>query len=161
MSVIADLIREQKPCFVYLIVAEAPVLKPYCDLLKVGISDNPNGRLASIKTASPFHLSMPFIWKLPSREAAFSIESNFHKECAEQRTSGEWFLRNAAASACDIGFSIVAYHRNVFLGKTDDEIGEVCGQDIDDLLSFLSFVGMDSDSARDIAQAVYGEVEAI
>jgi len=152
---VAALMRGRTPCFVYLIVAESPFSGEMHDLFKVGISGNPKARLASLKTASPFPLSMPFVWRLPSRDVALCIEKEFHSENIPRKTSGEWFLAHVAASACNIDYSILWYHRRAIIGKADDD--DLYGADIDDLLSFLLFVGMDIDHARNVIQASYGE----
>lgn len=89
-----ELVRSQsKPCFIYLIRAQIRCVRNGVedDLLKVGISDNPHGRLATFATSCPHPLEIVKTWKMPTRSTAQDVEKAVHDGYREKRTSGEWF----------------------------------------------------------------------
>lgn len=73
-------------CFVYIV---APVGKP--GPCKVGISDNPDKRVASLSTGSPVPLRVAEVFSFSSRDAAAAMEQRFHASYAAWRLNGEWF----------------------------------------------------------------------
>jgi hypothetical protein len=58
-------------------------------LLKIGISNNPNARLAQLKTASAVPLAIAYAGAL--RCDGFAIESATHETLNRYRAEGEWF----------------------------------------------------------------------
>lgn len=138
-----------KPCYVYIIDIDAPVHVPpgeryRHDIFKVGITDSPISRLASIKTGCPFPLHM-IARRLPSREIARNIEHAFHEANAEWRLEGEWFwyIRTGACDEIDTLVSGYWFDRNGFSG----------------LKGFLLWSGMSADYADDHIGANYGAEE--
>lgn len=77
------------PCYVYLIQCTHGLGES--DVIKVGISQNPIGRLTNFQTASPHRLKINKIWKFPSRDDARWVEKEFHETHVEQGLAGEWF----------------------------------------------------------------------
>lgn len=75
--------------YVYLIATkpgehcEAPV--------KIGVSANPEARLANLQTACPYELTLMAKLSFPSRELAQSFEGCFHRMERSHRLRGEWF----------------------------------------------------------------------
>ena len=59
--------------------------------VKIGISNNPVGRLAAIQTGCPFKVSLWFVRALPTRDRAVMHERAIHNDYRSHRTSGEWF----------------------------------------------------------------------
>jgi hypothetical protein len=102
-----------KPCYVYLIEAEPDdriqIAGSFRDLVKVGISDSPNGRLAQFMTSCPFPIRMVRTWRLPSRQAAQRIERSVHVALRSFRTSGEWFLTSGVGSLTSIQDELESY----------------------------------------------------
>lgn len=75
--------------FVYIIAfGRAPAL---IAPVKVGVSNDPESRLASLQTASPYDLSLVAKFLLPSREIAIQMEQCFHHMARAHRLRGEWF----------------------------------------------------------------------
>jgi hypothetical protein len=68
--------------FVYVIAGDH-------GLTKIGISNDPAARLASLQTGSPFHLRIAHV--APAGGHAFEIEQEAHAILADKRQSGEWF----------------------------------------------------------------------
>ena len=68
--------------FVYVIAGEH-------GLTKVGISQDPAARLATLQTASPFRLRLAHI--APANGRAFEVEQEAHLILQNCRQSGEWF----------------------------------------------------------------------
>ena len=68
-------------------------------LRKIGISANPNARLAQLRTASPFPLDLEFVALVEN--SAFEIEQSAHAMLAHHRQAGEWF-------ACDSDHAVAA-----------------------------------------------------
>jgi hypothetical protein len=58
---------------------------------KVGVSDDPLNRVASLQTGHPNNLILVRTFELPTREAAFAVESDAHLSLERFRTRGEWF----------------------------------------------------------------------
>lgn len=59
---------------------------------KVGISSDPQKRLAALQTANPKKLSIAHTVKLMSKESASLLESGLHQYFEKARVSGEWLL---------------------------------------------------------------------
>ena len=59
------------------------------NLVKVGVSTNPNARLAQLRTASAFPIEFSYIACTPG--TGFEIEQLAHSILANHRCSGEWF----------------------------------------------------------------------
>lgn len=79
-------------CCVYVIEARRPRDGQIGDLIKIGISSDPDGRLASLQTGNPHPLRLEGVVWLGSREEAAQIEAALHARFAEHRRTGEWFL---------------------------------------------------------------------
>jgi T5orf172 domain len=58
-------------------------------LIKIGISANPSGRLAQLRTASAAELAFSYIGALNC--SGYEIEAAVHRILARYRISGEWF----------------------------------------------------------------------
>lgn len=74
----------QEGSFVY-------VVKGDHRLAKIGVTTNPNARLATLKTASGFRLSLAFTGATASPNSAFAIEREAHRVLDRHRVEGEWF----------------------------------------------------------------------
>jgi hypothetical protein len=74
-------------CCLYVMAAPSAV--------KIGISNHPASRLASIQTSNPEPVSIFSTWLFPSREIARGFEVKLHTLFAEKRTIGEWFAVSA------------------------------------------------------------------
>lgn len=77
-----------KECYVYFIKATTggtnyPV--------KIGVAYDPIKRLDELKTGNPFKLSIMSCVKMPSRKAAYDLESFLHRHFDKKRMEGEWF----------------------------------------------------------------------
>lgn len=77
--------------YVYFISASAGT-----PMAKVGVSTNPGKRLAGLKTASPYRLSLVASITFDSRAQAEWAERVMHCALADYRMSGEWFSVGAA-----------------------------------------------------------------
>jgi hypothetical protein len=82
--------------YVYVIakLADGKMTSP----VKVGISAEPNARLACIQTACPFQIDIAYVFECPSREIAREIERAFHATQAAARLCGEWFDHHPIAA---------------------------------------------------------------
>lgn len=76
--------------FVYIIQASS-------GHIKIGKANNVQGRLATLRTASPFPLK---IISTLHCEDPLAIESMLHKRFASKRTHGEWFFVNPKELEC-------------------------------------------------------------
>lgn len=61
------------------------------NMVKVGITKNPENRARTLQTGIPEPLSMPYIAVLPRRSLAATIERRVHAQLAHRRAMGEWF----------------------------------------------------------------------
>lgn len=59
--------------------------------VKIGVSDNPKGRLAEFQTACPFKIELLHAEVCESRASAFLDEAWAHRSLQEHRLWGEWF----------------------------------------------------------------------
>lgn len=92
--------------------------------VKVGISDNPMGRLSSIQTACPFPIGLVRVFECPNREIALEMERSFHRTRKDKCLFGEWFdftPREAIVLVC-MSFHVAL---NIHL-KGDDELISDC-----------------------------------
>jgi hypothetical protein len=74
--------------YIYLIEAEG------AGAVKVGIADNPHGRLKDLQTGCPFKLTLRHYWQLCASEAD-RWEKELHKSMEKYRVRGEWFRVDA------------------------------------------------------------------
>jgi hypothetical protein len=58
---------------------------------KIGVTDNPRGRLGNLQTGSPYPLSFAFVGATDD-DAAGAIEVEAHFMLSAHRASGEWFV---------------------------------------------------------------------
>jgi hypothetical protein len=65
------------------------VIKGDHHLTKIGVSTNPNARLAQLRTASPFPIEFAYIAVTPGN--GFDIEAAAHAALSKHRCNGEWF----------------------------------------------------------------------
>jgi Meiotically up-regulated gene 113 len=59
------------------------------NLVKIGVSTNPNARLAQLRTASAFPIDFSYIAVTPG--TGFDIERGAHEMLKSHRCNGEWF----------------------------------------------------------------------
>lgn len=59
--------------------------------VKIGMSDNPEGRVKQLQTGNPVELRLLVIFKCDSRAHAFNLEHTLHKLLNSRHISGEWF----------------------------------------------------------------------
>jgi Meiotically up-regulated gene 113 len=76
-------------------------------LVKIGITNNPNARLAQLQSASTAPLD--FAWIAAASDATAAIEREAHNMLAEHRRNGEWFEIQPDAAVGAI--SAAAYRR--------------------------------------------------
>lgn len=63
---------------------------------KIGMSENPDGRLRQLQIGNPRRLSLVKTWILPSRKSAQRLEAELHENFSPDDLEGEWFdLREA------------------------------------------------------------------
>ena len=65
--------------------------RPAQNIVKVGISSNPEARLRQVQTGSPDRLSIYATLVFPNRRAAQDVERAFHDVLDLSRMCGEWF----------------------------------------------------------------------
>ena len=58
---------------------------------KIGVSDNPVSRLASLQSGNPEKLVVYGTVSFPDKNQALFVERSFHKMYGEFRMEGEWF----------------------------------------------------------------------
>jgi hypothetical protein len=64
-----------------------------CGSIKIGVSDDPQARLAQLQTGAEKQLRIIATFPMESREAAFAMEGDLHRKYDHLRMSGEWFKR--------------------------------------------------------------------
>jgi len=76
-------------CHLYIIahLIDGKLAKP----IKVGISQKPRSRISSLQTGNPLSLDFAFVFDLPDRHIAKSMEGAFHSLQGLHRLAGEWF----------------------------------------------------------------------
>lgn len=75
--------------FVYLIAEKRDGC--FVGPVKVGVSDGPLNRLATIQTGNPLDLGIVGLIAYPNRDIALSMEDCFHVTQKNKRLRGEWF----------------------------------------------------------------------
>lgn len=75
----------RQPTFVYVIGQGDGMF------MKVGITSNPKARLAELQTGNPYPLDMMHTRRMPSRDAARTVEARVHDILSDFHMSGEWF----------------------------------------------------------------------
>lgn len=89
--------------------------------VKVGISNNPKKRLATIQTACPFPVDLVYVFACPNREIALQMERMFHQTRRDKCLYGEWFdysPRQATVILC------LAFHVALKCNLSDDDLIE-------------------------------------
>jgi hypothetical protein len=138
-------------CYVYLIAAETKFhvsedetgWNPK-ELIKVGISSNPHGRIAGFQTASPFKLRLVSVWRMLNRSDALWIEKKFHHRNRRYRTAGEWFRYDVTAALCAIDSTIAEWWI------------EHAVRNFGGAVEFLEFTGISHEQAQLTLCACYG-----
>lgn len=87
---------QPRPCFVYFIAAGSTPIK-------IGVSDNPADRLSALQTAHYQQLRLLYTIECSSRQAAYALESAFHRWYGEAQIRNEWFKLTPAQIADDVG----------------------------------------------------------
>ncbi len=64
---------------------------PFSGPVKIGITDNPERRLAEIRPHSPIGISFAYLRKLPTRRIALDLEQRVHRILERQNLAYEWF----------------------------------------------------------------------
>lgn len=108
-------------CFVYVIAAkgfDGRPMKP----VKIGISTEPNGRLASIQTSCPFPIGIVHRQRMPDREIAKAVEYAVHTVRQKHRSHGEWFEMTPAEAIASVYLALESMLR-VHLEMSSDEVG--------------------------------------
>ena len=92
-------------CFVYLMY----VTDDSCgfDLIKVGISQFPEKRLAGVQTSSPYPIGLLKTRRLPTRKWAYDVEHYFHSKNHLCRLRGEWFIMYPPGACVEIESVII------------------------------------------------------
>lgn len=78
-----------KAMYVYCIATHKPA--GYAGPVKIGFSENPTSRLASLRTGSPQKLGIAGALLVFGRDAASIIERQVHARFEKDRLEGEWF----------------------------------------------------------------------
>jgi Meiotically up-regulated gene 113 len=76
----------EKPLFVYIVQCSIS------NIIKIGISNNPQRRIVEIQTHYPYKL---FMLRVVQAENARKIEADLHKSLRKFRLNGEWFNSEA------------------------------------------------------------------
>lgn len=80
--------KEYDPTFVYVMSRKnSDIVGP----TKIGMARNPQRRLLSIQTATPFPICLFKTFHLPTRVLAREIEAHFHRAFIADHLHGEWF----------------------------------------------------------------------
>lgn len=74
----------KKTSYVYFIRARSE----FEEYIKVGFAYNPSGRLIDLQVGCPLELEL--VGVIP--EGGYSLEQEIHKDLADDRVRGEWFL---------------------------------------------------------------------
>lgn len=80
--------------YIYVIHMSCPI-----GFVKIGISDNPEKRLASMQTANPYQLRLVRRFGPFDRERAIQLEGYLHRIFERDCARGEWFGQNPATVA--------------------------------------------------------------
>ena len=68
--------------------------------IKIGITDNLNGRLSNLNTGNHEPLKLLFQHEVPSREKAEKIEKELHSYFVDYNIKGEWFKLSPFILSC-------------------------------------------------------------
>lgn len=103
--------RDDADQFVYIIAQldGANELRGPC---KVGISNNPSSRMASLQTGNAARLVLVAKYCFWRRSHALEVERVFHEALATQRTGGEWFDIEPDAAVALMAMNIRSFVRN-------------------------------------------------
>ena len=72
--------------YIYVIHMPCPT-----GFVKIGISDNPEKRLASMQTANPYQLRLARRFGPFERDRAMQLEGRLHRIFEKDHVRGEWF----------------------------------------------------------------------
>lgn len=72
--------------YIYVVHMGCPI-----GFVKIGISDNPDRRLAGMQTANPYPLKLSRCWGPFERARAMQLETMLHRIFQEDNARGEWF----------------------------------------------------------------------
>lgn len=61
------------------------------NMVKVGVTNDPAGRAATLQIGLPEELTMPYIAVMPTRAKALLLEKSVHRQLAHRHARGEWF----------------------------------------------------------------------
>ena len=70
--------------------------------IKVGVSGDPESRLAALQTGNSELLQLRRMFRFPSRAQALRAEKAVHEAMADARLGGEWFDDYAVPGGCGI-----------------------------------------------------------
>lgn len=88
--------------------------------VKVGITSRCDSRLKSIQTGSAHPLEFGWVFTLPTKAIARSLEGSFHRACRPSRLSGEWFDMPPEKAIGLVCISLSLEVMRVFKGHTAD-----------------------------------------
>lgn len=110
-------------CFVYVIAVKGLNGRPQKPV-KIGISTEPDGRLASIQTSCPFPIGIVHCQRVPDREIAKAVEYAVHAVRREYRSHGEWFEMTPAEAIASVYLALESMLR-VHLEMSGDEVDRI------------------------------------
>lgn len=87
-------------CFVYIMKSgnkRGPI--------KIGVANNPEQRISMLQTGNPYPIQLLAKIPMPSRAAAYDLESWMHEQFDLARMEGEWF----DSKRCNIKMALDAY----------------------------------------------------
>ena len=121
-------------CHIYLI---AHVVDGRLDgLVKVGITANLSGRLATIQTGNPRKVDIAFSFGTPSRAIAQTLELAFHEVFAKHRMAGEWFDMNPVLALQGLVENLTAAF-NYFIEDEELKTHALSASGVDEAISLL------------------------
>lgn len=96
---------QNKQCYVYIIEQSET------GHIKIGIAEDVEKRLRTLKTGSPLPLKIAKAIPCASRDMAQGVENFLHKRYEKQWTSGEWFRMSSSEAIADLELAVqVAHH---------------------------------------------------
>lgn len=102
-------------------------------MYKIGKTNDPQGRLASLQTASPYKLKLLHTFKADNASAA---EESLHAKFHDVRLEGEWFKLTDAER--DAIVSVLEFRENGFVVDAKDGSNKAVSLSVDDLFGQLS-----------------------
>ncbi len=75
------------PCYVYLMKSN--------NMIKIGHSKDPKGRLNGLKTGNPLAINLVKVLKCETESVASLVESTLHEKYKPRRVRGEWYMLTA------------------------------------------------------------------